>query len=113
MRIFLLCLLLVSLNAFAQQNNEGKTIPDIAAMERQGHLRIAAAAAATAASANFDVKYYRCEWEVDPAVRYIKGTVTVYYVVTVATNSLALDLMDALTVKNVTQRGVVLTKSQL
>ncbi len=112
MRVFLSLLLLVSVSTFAQHNIEGKTVQDIAAMERQSHQRIATAAAATLASANFDVKYYRCEWEVDPAIRYIKGTVTVYYVVTAATNSIALDLMDALTVNSVTQRSVALTKSQ-
>ena len=56
-------------------------------MERQSHQRIAGEAAATAASNNFDVKYYRCEWEVDPAIRYIKGKITVYFVVTAATKS--------------------------
>src|SRR3954471_357665 len=112
MKILLSILLLVSIKALAQNNVEGKTIKEIAAMERQSHQRIATAAAATLASANFDVKYYRCEWEVDPAVRYIKGKITVYYVVTAATNSIALDLMNALTVNSVTQRSVVLTKSQ-
>lgn len=112
MRLFFTLLLLLSAKAFAQKHSEGKTIQDIALMERQGHQRIAVANAATLASGNFDVKYYRCEWEVDPAVRYIKGKITVYYVVTASTNSIALDLMDALTVNSVTQRSVILTKSQ-
>jgi hypothetical protein len=81
-------------------------------MERQAHQRLANAATATLASNNFDVKYYRGEWEVDPAVRYIKGKVTVYYVVTSATNSITLDLMNALTVSNVEQRSLSLIKSQ-
>src|SRR4051812_9397208 len=112
MKILLSLLLMVSVRAFAQNNVEGKTIKEIAAMERQGHQRIATGAAATLASTNFDVKYYRCEWEVDPAVKYIKGKVTIYYVVTAQTNSIALDLMNTLTVSSVTQRGVPLTKSQ-
>ena len=82
MRNLLVSLLLLSVNIYAQPNPENKTIQDIALMERLGHQRLSAAAAATAASANFDVKYYRCEWEVDPAVRYIKGKVTLYYVTT-------------------------------
>src|SRR6478736_1334289 len=106
MRFLFTLLLLVSVRAFAQQNIEGKAVQDIVSMERQGHQRIGTAAAATLASANYDVKYYRCEWEVDPAVRYIKGEITVYYVVTAATSSIALDLMDALTVNSVTQRSV-------
>jgi hypothetical protein len=81
-------------------------------MERLGHQRIADAATATAASTNFDVKYYRCEWEVDPAVRYIKGKITVYYVITSAASSIALDLMNDLTTDSVKQRSSLLTKSQ-
>jgi hypothetical protein len=81
-------------------------------MERLGHQRLSAATAATAASANFDVKYYRCEWEVDPAVRYIKGKVTLYFVTTAATNSITLDLMNDLIAGSVRQRDVLLSKSQ-
>jgi len=80
MKILIGLLLLVSAKLFAQTHPENKSIADIALMERQGHQGITNAATATMASNNFDVKYYRCEWEVDPAVRYIKGKVTVYYV---------------------------------
>ncbi|MBD0366028.1 MAG: fibronectin type III domain-containing protein, partial [Flavisolibacter sp.] len=112
MRTLITLLLLLSVKTFAQTNPENKSIQDIALMERLSHQRIAAAANATLASNNFDVKYYRCEWEVDPAIRYIKGKVTVYYVVTAATNSIVLDLMNALTVDSVKQRSLLLTKSQ-
>src|SRR5215212_5868329 len=112
MKTFFTLLLLVSLKIFAQTHPENKSIDDIALMERQGHQGLADAAIATVASTSFDVKYYRCEWEVDPAVRYIKGKVTVYYVVTATTSSLVFDLMNALTVSSVTQRSQTLTKSQ-
>src|SRR3954467_482502 len=113
MRIFFILLLLVSVNTFAQMHHiEGKTIEDIALMERLGHQRIANAANATLASNNFDVKYYRCEWEVDPAIRYIKGKVTVYYLITSATNFIALDLMNDLVTDSVKQHNLLLTKSQ-
>ena len=81
-------------------------------MERLGHQRIVNAATAALASNNFDVKYYRCEWEVDPAVRYIKGKVTVYFIVTSSTNFITLDLMSPLTADSVKQRNLLLTKSQ-
>ncbi|MEI9957610.1 MAG: hypothetical protein WDM90_15235 [Ferruginibacter sp.] len=61
---------------------------------------------------NFDVKYYRCEWEVDPAFRYINGKVTVYYEITDAANSISLDIMAPLVVDDVQQRGTSLTIAQ-
>lgn len=112
MRVIFTFLLLASMKVFAQTAPENKSIKEIALMERRAHERLSAAANATAASANFDVTYYRCEWEVDPAVRYIKGKVTVYYTLTSAANFIALDLMDALAVSSVTQRGFELAKSQ-
>jgi hypothetical protein len=81
-------------------------------MERQAHQRLANAATATLASNNFDVKYYRGEWEVDPAIRYIKGKVTVYYVITTTANSITLDLMSALTTDSVKQRRAGLSHLQ-
>jgi len=105
---FLLLVLLHPLVSIAQ--NECKSVNDIAFMERMGHERIAGRGNATEASGNFDVKYYRCEWEVDPAIRYIKGKLTVYYVISIATNSISLDLMNGLTVDSVKQRNNILTK---
>ena len=56
-----------------------KTVEDIALMERISHERLEQKVEQTGASLNFDVKYYRAEWEVDPAVRFIKGKVTTYF----------------------------------
>jgi aminopeptidase N len=55
----------------------------------------------SAASENFDIKYYRCEWEVDPAVRYIKGKVTIYFKLFTGGNSITVDLSSALTVDSI------------
>lgn len=113
MRIFFTLLLLVSIKTFAQMHPDNcKSIEDIAFMERLSHQRIANTTLAALASNNFDVKYYRCEWEVDPAVRYIKGKVTVYYVVTSSTNFITLDLMSDLVTDSVKRRGLLLAKSQ-
>ena len=38
------------------------------------------------ASGNFNVNYYRCEWNVDPSIRYIAGKVTSYFKITSAAN---------------------------
>jgi hypothetical protein len=113
MRFVLTFLLLSSLKTFAQSPPDNcKSIYDIAFMERLAHERITGKENATAASNNFDVKYYRCEWEVDPAIRYIKGTVTIYYQITSTTNFIALDLMSPLVTDSVKQHTILLTNSQ-
>lgn len=115
MRYFSLFFLLASLKAAAQLPEDYcKQIKDIARFEQMAHQRIAGNgnnSITNAISNNFDVKYYRCEWEVDPAVRYINGKVTVYYVVLQATNNIQLDLMSPLVVDSVKQRGTQLTKT--
>ena len=50
---------------------------------------------------NFEVTYYRCEWNVDPAVRYIRGKVTSYFKITVGTDSISFDLTDSLIVDSI------------
>ncbi|MCW3091939.1 MAG: Peptidase family [Ferruginibacter sp.] len=113
MRLLFTFLLLVSLIAHAQIPGEScKSISDIATMERLAHQRISSTETLTMASGNFDVKYYRCEWEVDPAIRYIKGKVTAYYTITSATNNISFDLMSPLVADSVKQHNALLGKSQ-
>ncbi len=57
--------------------------------------------ASTMASANFDVNYYRCEWQIDPNVRFIKGKVTTYFTITTSSDYLVLDLSDSLPVDSI------------
>ncbi|MEO7444056.1 MAG: M1 family aminopeptidase [Ferruginibacter sp.] len=80
------------------------TTQQIALMEKQSHERLMAPSAVLSSS-NFDVKYYRCEWKVDPAVRYITGKVTAYFVVNAASTSITLDLMNDLQTDSVKQRN--------
>jgi aminopeptidase N len=111
MRIIFTFLLLASLKAFTQvPPEECKSIQDIALMERLGHERITGRGNATLASNNFDVKYYRCEWEVNPAINYISGKITVHYVITSSTGSISFDLINGLNVDSVKQRNAILTK---
>ena len=56
-------------------------------------------------STNFDVHHYRCEWQVNPAVRFISGKVTSFFTITAATNHIVFDLTNALTVDSVLYRG--------
>ena len=94
-----------------------KEVNEIALSEQLAHQRITSRGndniITPAASNNFDVKYYRCEWEVNPAVRYINGRVTIYFIITSATNNIQLDLMNPLVVDSVKQRNVLLTKQHI
>jgi aminopeptidase N len=55
----------------------------------------------TLASANFDVKHYRCEWQIDPAIKFIAGKVTTTFTTTASANTITLDLSKTLTVDSV------------
>src|SRR5437773_5271237 len=115
MRIILLFLLFSCCIGFAQTiGDDCKGINDIAMMERLSHERLASNEQLTFASNNFDVKYCRLEWEVDPAIRYITGKVTAYYMITASTNSIPFDLMSSgLAVDSVKQRNTTLTRQHL
>jgi hypothetical protein len=101
------------MSSYAQVPEDNcKSISDIATMERLAHQRLSNRETQSMASGNFDVNYYRCEWEVDPAVRYIKGKVTVYYTILSSTNNIILDLMSPLITDSVKQHNILLSKSQ-
>ena len=86
--------LLASFHSYSQ-NIDYKQITDIAYMERLSHERLRDHNNLTGATGNFDVKHYLCEWEVDPAIRYISGRVTVFFKMNENANSISLDLMNA------------------
>jgi aminopeptidase N len=100
---FLIICMIIFIHGYAQYDHDYcKQVNNIALTARMSHDRlIDASSAATSASANFDVKYYRCEWTVDPAIRYIRGEVTVYFTIIASTNSISFDLMNVLTVDSV------------
>ncbi len=118
MRIIFIFLILISANLSAQTPAEQcKQVSDIAFLEQRAHQRIISGydniTATTAASNNYDVKYYRCEWEVNPAIRYITGKVTVYFLITAATNNIQIDLMNPLVVDSVKQRSNILVNQHI
>ncbi|MGC4100679.1 M1 family aminopeptidase [Ferruginibacter sp.] len=109
--IFICCIIL---KATAQTPADNcKQIKDIALAEQLNHIRLEQPIdnIITAAS-GYDVKYYRCEWEVDPAVRYINGKVTMYFVPSDAATSINMDLMSPLVVDSVKQRNTKLVVQQ-
>jgi hypothetical protein len=120
MRTILLILnLFISTHLFAQKDEHLGSpddtlhfLQDIAQMEQGRHSKLVAARSMAAlASTNFDVKYYRAEWQVDPAVNYINGKLTAYYTMTVPGNAISFDLSSALSVSQVSQRSIPLASA--
>ncbi|MCF2520785.1 hypothetical protein [Dyadobacter sp. CY351] len=114
MRLILLLFIMIAFVHVQAQfaPNYQEEIERISQMEQKGFQRRLngdLANARTSASQNFDVKYYRCEWEVDPAVRYIKGVVTTHFVMTSSGKSITLDLADEHIISSVTRNNVALS----
>jgi aminopeptidase N len=108
-RTFFFVITIIS-TSYAQQSREYfKTVNNIASAESKAYSRLSASLDATSASQNFDIKYYRCEWRVDPAVRYITGKVTSYFIITSPAANISFDLMDALIVDSVMQNNEALS----
>ncbi|MFD0834599.1 M1 family aminopeptidase [Mariniflexile aquimaris] len=61
---------------------------------------------------NYDIKYHRLEFTVDPSVAYISGEVTTYLNAKENLNQVTFDLASNMTVSQVTQRGTSLAFSQ-
>lgn len=113
MRIFSIVFLLAWFNTQAQLKENNNTPAEGIALQEKKHYDGLNIINGTQASTNFDVKYYRCEWEVDPAVYYISGKVTVYFIITSAGNSISFDLMNSMNVDSIKQRNVILTKTHI
>lgn len=112
-KILLVTISFYSISYAQQSKHYLNDIKDISFFESHAFSRIMQSKNATAASTNFDVKYYRCEWETDPAVRYIKGIVTSYFVITTDANYISYDLMNDLHVDSVKQKNNLLSFSQM
>jgi len=61
---------------------------------------------------NYDVKYHRLEWEVDPSKAQIKGKVTSYFNALQDMDQITFDLSRNLTVSKVSQRSLDLSFTQ-
>ncbi|MEO8413583.1 MAG: M1 family aminopeptidase [Ginsengibacter sp.] len=109
-----LVLLLIQLlsTCYAQQPNRYfNSLNAIVLAEKEGYSRLSTENAVTA-SLNFTVNYYRCEWKVDPAVRFITGKVISYFIITTPADYISYDLTDSLTVDSVKQNNNLLSFEQ-
>ena len=112
-----LCLifLLFNGNLIAQKKWQDETL-QIAEMEKKGAASrmdaMDASSISSNASADFNIHHYRCEWKLDPAIRFIEGKVTASFIITSNTNNIIFDLVDSLKVDSVLYQGAKLTYSR-
>jgi len=104
MRNYLVFLYFIIPSALIAQNIRYKNF-DLSTQEAMSHIRLLNHEKGTSASSNFDINYYRCEWEVDPSIRYIKGKVTVYFTLLAPSNTVSLDLMSPLAADSILENN--------
>jgi len=81
-------------------------LPATAQIEKRGYVQqLDPPDGFTLASNNFKVFYYCLRWNINPAVRYISGSVTSYVTMTASGNQLVYDLDNSLVVDSVVFRN--------
>ena len=104
MKIVFLILILLGGKVFAQNENLCKAVDEIAASERSAFQR-SGSVNRTQASSNFQATYYRCVWDIDPAIRYIKGMITSHFITNTSSNTITYDFASQLSVDSVYFHG--------
>jgi aminopeptidase N len=110
--IFIFLSLFFFIESNAQENIFSRHSNMIAAADKNAARRRILKGVFSNASSDFTVYYYRCEWKVDPAVYYITGKVTPYFITTKNTSSITLDLTHQLTVDSILSNGNKLNFTQ-
>lgn len=102
LRSYVALLFVFSVQLIFGQNIDGKGNITSAELEKNAHLKSSLRGFSTATGVSFDVKYDRCEWQVDPNVYAIAGKVTSYIVPVVSSlNTLDFDLHAPLVVDSI------------
>ncbi|MFI1744882.1 M1 family aminopeptidase [Thalassobellus sediminis] len=106
--IILICCLF-TINSFGQEFEEAlKSIRDL-------EVKLASKKMlqkANVNTGNYDVKYHRLEFTVDPAIAFLSGEVTTYFEAKVGLSEVTYDLADNMVVSQVIQRGNTLSFTQ-
>ncbi|MBP0905602.1 M1 family aminopeptidase [Mariniflexile gromovii] len=100
---------LFSLALFGQDFNE--TLKSIRTAEATSAMK-KMLQKANANTGNYDVKYHRLEFSLDPSVAFISGAVTTYFEAKENLNQVTFDLSNNMIVSQVTQRGNTLSFTQ-
>lgn len=103
-RIVVFFLLLSSRGIAQNENSLCKTTEDLALRERNSFQRTLSTYRSLASS-NFQVVYYRCKWDIDPAVYAIKGSVTSHFITSSSASNISVDLAAQLTVDSILYHG--------
>ena len=110
MKSFLLSFLCVfPLVTFGQDFNE--TLDDIRESEAKSALR-AMSIQANLNTGDYDVKYHRLEFDVDPSSAFLSGEVTTYFEAKSNLSTVTFDLSDNMLVSQILQRGNPLAFTQ-
>ena len=110
----LLLSLLIATGLQAQDENYDhcKDFSEVIALERE-HGQQLFSFRTNELTQDYDLKYHRLVWQVDPAVKYISGTVTSYFLVKADDFShVNFDLADNMTINEITYHGEVLSYTQ-
>lgn len=110
---FLLSFLFYSFSMFyvQAQTEMQHSLDDIIKAEKQRH-EVLMDFEASGVGLNYDVKYHRFEWKVNPAVRRISGAVTTYFKAISTLSEIGFDLDDVLKVDSVIHRGTKVSFTQ-
>jgi aminopeptidase N len=111
MKKYLLSIISITIffQAFSQTINNYGNQNDIADIEQRAHAGQFRSVKSGAAN-TYDLKYHRCIWTIDPAVSYIKGSVTSYFKPTTsAFDKIQFDLAPSFTIDSVKYNNSLLT----
>lgn len=112
MKAILSIVLLLSVQIYFGQNFNQQEFDDLVEAEAKSHHKHIQNKGVPQA-VNYDLKYHRLEWEVNPEVLYIKGAVTSYFKpVVVGFNDIYFDFSNALSVDSVVYHGTNLSFTQ-
>src|ERR1043165_9724997 len=112
-KIVLMLMLTCSMHGFAQLPNFNQDLDEIVCREQAAH-RFLQHASISSVPDNYDLKYHRFEWFVDPAVANIAGSVTSYVVPKLAgLDVIEFDLATTMTVDSVIHQGSTVSFSQI
>ncbi len=112
-----LLFLLLAQQDWAQNKNQIQgSIDEIAVIEQKAAinkvLRSSKNSMLSFASSNFDVHYIVCNWNIDPAIRYIQGNVKFGFTITEKANSITFDLANELLVDSIRYKNNKLSFSR-
>ena len=107
-KITLLFLLIIVNFSFSQENS---IFDELIEAEAKSASKIIAHKA-NLNTANYDIKYHKLEFKVDPAIAFINGIVSTTFTAKSAMNAVTFDLSNKLTVSEVIQNGTSLAYSQ-